>query len=230
MIQTPCSYQLSPVLAVLRDRAIPFSNPWRRKRGDWNPVHRTGKLKSLLTPVVQERRMWTAEELKEWIEPLSSKACLVRGAKSLVARMAESPHRDQPVEFELMAQVVNPAMLDSLYAAMDDAADLCAWWRRCLKPSASKSAAYASRVVESNGLDALTDEPRIHVGTIHSFKGAEGDSVLVVPDLSRAGWNEYQGGGEGRDSVIRLGYVALTRAKRELWVARQASQMAMPLL
>ena len=230
MIQSPCAYQLAPVLSVLRDRAIAYSNPWRRKRGDWNPLHRSAKLLALILPVTQEQRMWTAVELKSWIEPLASKSYLVRGAKSLADRMAEAQHKDEPVEFELLARIFQPDALDILYSSMDDPASLCAWWRRGLKSSVPESSVYAARTVESHGLQALTEEPLIHVGTIHSFKGAEDDSVLVIPDLSRAGWQEYQYGGDGTDGVIRLGYVALTRAKRELWVARQASQMAMPIL
>jgi superfamily I DNA/RNA helicase len=39
MILAPCSYMLEPLKAVLRKRGLPFHNPYRRKRGDWNPLY-----------------------------------------------------------------------------------------------------------------------------------------------------------------------------------------------
>ena len=42
MFLTACSYMLEPLKAVLRAAGIPFHNPYRRLRRDWNPLHGSG--------------------------------------------------------------------------------------------------------------------------------------------------------------------------------------------
>jgi ATP-dependent exoDNAse (exonuclease V) beta subunit len=74
-----------------------------------------------------------------------------------------------------------------------------------------KQARYPLKVVERYGRSA--DTPLITVGTIHSVKGAEADVVIISPDLSQSGMQEYVGRPDTRDGVMRLFYVALTRAR-----------------
>jgi superfamily I DNA/RNA helicase len=57
--------------------------------------------------------------------------------------------------------------------------------------------------------------PRITVSTIHSMKGGECDNVVVVPDLSRAAYREYQ---QNPNTEHRVYYVATTRAKKSLHI------------
>ena len=47
------------------------------------------------------------------------------------------------------------------------------------------------------------------------MKGGEADVVFVFPDVSTSGAEEMEST-EGRDAAIRLGYVAMTRAREEL--------------
>ena len=79
--------------------------------------------------------------------------------------------------------------------------------------------------MDRNGIEVLQKEPRVIVGTIHSVKGGEADNVIVFPDLSPK-WLELmeRSGWEGRDSVLRLFYVALTRARKRLIVGDPASR------
>lgn len=68
------------------------------------------------------------------------------------------------------------------------------------------------------GLEAAA-APRIRVGTIHSVKGAEADNVLVV-NSSCQRFAVGAAASESRaDEERRLGYVAVTRARRRLIVA-----------
>jgi len=67
------------------------------------------------------------------------------------------------------------------------------------------------------------------VGTIHSVKGGQADVVFLFPDLSPAGDAAYQRHGAQRDSVIRLFYVGMTRARHTLYVCQKESSMAVAI-
>ena len=66
--------------------------------------------------------------------------------------------------------------------------------------------------------DFLEEQPLITIGTIHSVKGGEADIVYLYPDISvAAGTERIAGKGvESEDSLLRLFYVGMTRAKEEL--------------
>lgn len=74
-------------------------------------------------------------------------------------------------------------------------------------------------VAERYGEGIATD-PRIKVGTIHSVKGQEADSVLVLTTssapVSRSAESEH-----GADEERRVAYVAATRARKRLIVAKE---------
>ena len=82
-------------------------------------------------------------------------------------------------------------------------------------------ARYPRKVLNKHGESGLVDDPKFLVGTIHSVKGGEADVVILMPDLSSAGWQEYQEYGPKRDSIIRLFYVGMTRAKETLIIMDQ---------
>ena len=75
------------------------------------------------------------------------------------------------------------------------------------------------------------------VGTIHSFKGGECDTMILYPDLSMAGYIEYQKRkvdaseilATGRDAVICQFYVGMTRARHDLVLVSPASNMHAPI-
>jgi DNA helicase II / ATP-dependent DNA helicase PcrA len=81
-------------------------------------------------------------------------------------------------------------------------------------------------VALARGSSALEESPRVIVGTIHSVKGGEADAVFLFPDLSPAGDAAYQRHGPQRDSVIRLFYVGMTRARHALYICQRESSMA----
>jgi hypothetical protein len=66
--------------------------------------------------------------------------------------------------------------------------------------------------IHRNGF-SLWDDPPVILGTIHSVKGGQSDSVFLCPDMSSAGWNSYN---TDKDSVTRQFYVGMTRAYKEL--------------
>jgi hypothetical protein len=82
---------------------------------------------------------------------------------------------------------------------------------------------YVWNVVRRHGVNAFATRPKLYVGTIHSFKGAEADTVIVYPDLSYKGMETYY---DNPQSVIRMFYVAFTRAREKLVLCQQISPLA----
>ena len=87
-----------------------------------------------------------------------------------------------------------------------------------------KAIEYPLSVYRKRGIGALSERPRITIGTIHSTKGGEHDIVMLFPDLSVAGFNEYRS--QNRDPVIRTFYVGMTRAKETLLLCKPMSNLA----
>jgi DNA helicase-2/ATP-dependent DNA helicase PcrA len=71
--------------------------------------------------------------------------------------------------------------------------------------------------------------PRIRLLTIHGAKGREADSVVVIPDMSRAAYETLTNAGrEGEEAENRVAYVAVTRAKRRLILIEPSTQRFYP--
>jgi superfamily I DNA/RNA helicase len=111
-----------------------------------------------------------------------------------------------------------------------DTATLLAWWQERLLPARKKTAAFPAAVASRRGAASLTEPPKLYIGTIHSFKGAEADVVLLFPDLSPSGHREWCRRGEARDGVVRLIYVGLTRARETIILCEPAGDQTVNLL
>lgn len=229
MLLASCSYMLGPLISELRRRAIPFHNPHRVEQGAWNPLRGARRLLAFLRPSEDvwgtQARMWTWEDLRAWTEPLKAAGVLSRGAKTFVAQKC------QPDRFgESSAdRAVPPETLCELLGVRDTTAHPAfrldvRWWQANLLASKAAAARYPVEVCERRGGAALREEPRVVVGTIHSVKGGEASRVYVAPDLSKQGyWHGLHAGGEPREGVIRMGYVALTRARERVCVLRPSA-------
>lgn len=110
---------------------------------------------------------------------------------------------------------------------------MAAWWAENVTTAHARSAKYAAAVVRrggSDGVRALSEPPRLHISTIHGYKGGEADHVFILPDLSLSGAKEWAAGGTSADAVVRMFYVALTRSKHEVIVGRPLSpQLSAPV-
>lgn len=206
-ILASCSYLLAPVVGELRRQGVPFHNPWRRSRGDWNPLtpgRGTSTADRLLAWLAPSRRAdgsaWTLEELRAWSELVASGGMLRRGAKTEMGRADALTYSD-------LVRWVAPETL-----AAGAAGDLD-YLIRHVTSAKLKAAEFPARIVARRGIEALDAKPRVIVSTIHAAKGGEADVVLLCPDLSRAGLEEWVDGGA---AVRRLFYVAATRAREEL--------------
>lgn len=120
MVLTTCSYMLEPLKKVLKAAAIPFHNPYRKSRGDWNPLgKRNGvsmveRIMAFLLPSFEawgeESRWWRLDDLKKWVMVLNSVGVLQRGAKKALLEKLESAEtieKEEDDSFEFGANVVD---------------------------------------------------------------------------------------------------------------------------
>lgn len=82
-------------------------------------------------------------------------------------------------------------------------------------------ARYYRQIGQRGGIEALQEEPRIQVSTIHGVKGGEADNVYFSTSMGYKPYRNYRRGWT-RDSETRLFYVAATRAKKRLFIKKAA--------
>lgn len=219
MLVATCGYMLDPIKHELRKAGLPFSNPWRPTRGDWNPMKgstekTTAAKDRLLAYLALEHRDWTGEDIRRWAHVIkTTSAGMARGAKAAIAAL---PPDELPYE-TVAALWADQAQLEQ---ALEPSLD---WLKANLAAASRSGMEFPITVARKRGVAALTDQPRLYLGTAHSFKGAEADVVFVIPDISARGDNEWQVVGEPRDSVVRTFYVAMTRARHELVVCNAST-------
>jgi DNA helicase-2/ATP-dependent DNA helicase PcrA len=235
MLLTACGYQLAPVLRELRSAGVAFHNPHRVMQGAWNPMRGASRLAAFLRPDDRcwgpAARAWTWDDLRLWTDPLQASGTLMRGAKALIDekcredRFGES-HADVEVPLETIVEILgddgrlrHPALLGDVD-----------WWQSKLRAKTRAAMTYPVDVARRQGAAALVARPLVTVGTIHSVKGGQADSVYVFPDLSKQGmWNGWHAGGPGRDQIVRMFYVALTRARDTVTILDPAGPEHVPM-
>jgi superfamily I DNA/RNA helicase len=230
MILASCSYMLTGVIAELRQAGIPFHNPYRAKNGAWNPLSRRGSGVSSTDRLISFLRLgqegfWTKGDLQTWLsgakcsDVLPSKTSYKKFEAGLLAAVA-----DGELPYDLLEILVGK---DAIEASMASSFD---YYQNSLQAAKQSPAAYPCAIARRSGVDALKEKPRITVGTIHSVKGGESDTVIVAPDLSARGVESYLQDEAGKAAIYRLFYVAMTRAKQNLYILNpMTSKMAMRL-
>jgi len=71
--------------------------------------------------------------------------------------------------------------------------------------------------------------PKVRLSTIHGAKGCEGDTVILSTISSPAVERGRQAIDELHDEECRVNYVAVTRARRDLWIVNDGDKYAMEL-
>ena len=84
-------------------------------------------------------------------------------------------------------------------------------WMTMLKGIAPDEREYL-RSCMRNG-EMFSDKPRITISTIHQSKGGEADNLVLLTDMGKLSWENL-----GSDEENRVWYVALTRAKENLYL------------
>lgn len=284
MICASCSYMLRNVIAELRDRGVPYANPWRTRRGDWNPLTpgrgvSTGRrLLAFLRPLENgphirrfpaaaaeysyikeylhtfrggrsdiriykgavcildsipprrpEPRLWSITDLALWIELVSGRKVLRPKAKTEILAAAKGASAVSECVYSISDWFNDDAapFLDRMIRGEVDRTTAVDWLRERLLAKYGDAVKYPLRVLETSGPEAIIRPPGLYVGTIHSFKGGEADSVFVLPDLSPSGIREWCSGDS--DGIVRMFYVAMTRARESLYLCDPAGSMSAPL-
>lgn len=249
MFLTSCGYMLDPLKAVMRREGITYHNPYRKTRGDWNPLSpgsgesTASRILSYIAPAAMSKyglperfnREWTPFDYKLWVSVLESKDLLKKGAKKRLDDFSKTdkfpetiePSPDEDVDFMpdagWMAEGVRLMGWDNFFTALD--CDL-EWFTSRIMGSKRKAFEYPLQIINSRGIETLLQEPQVIIGTIHSVKGGEADVVYLLPDLSVSGMQQWAGSKTDKDGLIRLFYVGMTRAKESLVICSPASPYA----
>ncbi len=231
MILASCSYMLTPTKNILRQYKIPFHNPYRQTRGDWNPLGtRRGATSSaqLLSNFIEtglDDSYWNIPQLVSWAKFIKvGEYGLIKkqgkvGIKALeqaIENSADGLHTSRDV----LAQILSPA---AIQPALNRNVD---WLLDNLLATRRKSIEFVVGVYKNYGIDAINNSPQVVIGTIHSVKGGEADVVILFPDISYEANQEFHKSVHGRDSVFRMFYVGMTRARETLIVANPSHRGA----
>ena len=249
MIIAPCAYALGPIMKELKNEGIPYGNPLRPNRADWNPLvlsdkreSALGRLRDFLEPKHELRfegdtagsRVWSAKQLLAWIKLIDDREFFGKGFKAQLKRVAESGEGDTAEgilellwhfgqDRDYLSRMVTVVSTGTKGEAL---ALLHANFRPDTKINADKTL-YAMHCLKKAGGDCAAVQPKVLIGTIHSVKGGQADSVYVIPDVPE---NVYRGtlySREEYDASVRLSYVAVTRAKKKVAILRRETRFTL---
>jgi superfamily I DNA/RNA helicase len=221
MILATCSFMLKPVEKLLRDAGLPFSNKYRRSRIDWNPLYGGGNgisaaelLRAFFNKGI-DTDYWSVAQFVTWADYLKvnddglKKKVGRKFIKDLKLKIEEGAPELHSIRNMLDAILTPTAVTRALNRDIN-------WLLDNVKKTRREGLEYPAHVYRKYGLDAIETEPKITIGTVHSVKGGESGVVYVFPDISYKADQEFQLITDAKDSMYRLFYVAMTRAKHEL--------------
>ena len=222
MFLAACSYMLrTSLIPLLKERRIPFWNPYRTTQGEWYPINgaRRRKVMAFIHPEGPEgtyAKLWSLDQLEDWLPICSSGTWLKRGAKEALKRVRKADRQQDALYNWYCDYFLQPAFDEAHLAAANHDSS---WLHAHMPADKKQSWQYTFDVLAQMG----DENPRCVVGTIHSVKGGEAEVVYLMPDLSpQAVRNLYEPG--GADDIVRQFYVGLTRARQELVICGPATR------
>jgi superfamily I DNA/RNA helicase len=223
-----CAYMIDPIKQELHHRGFPFHNPYRRRRGDWNPLasggNRAIRSIDLLLSFLEagnDEPYWNIPQFVQWAKFIGvSDTGKIRNqgnkAIKILEEAIEAGEKGLHTCREVIDKVLHPTVIQhALNRDLD-------WFTANLLNPRQKSVAYPVKVLKNHGKEVLKKDPSVILGTIHSVKGGEADVVYLFPDISYQAMQEGYTR-SGRDALCRLFYVGMTRAKETLILCAPAS-------
>ena len=175
-----CGYMLHPVIKELKERGVPFHNPYRPARADWSPlvpgekgrVRSVDRVMSFLREDAsifgEHARFWSGDDVFRWAEKLPADGLFRHGGKKWLASLKGNL---LPIEALDLLEWLTPDAGDQVKAlgfSSPEAVKRSLEWlcRRATSVEARKLH-YPARVVSSRGAAGLLEAPQIMVGTVH---------------------------------------------------------------
>ena len=196
--------QVHQIIKELQRHQIPYHNPWRKANGYWNPLARGDGKKRMPVDRIDKflNPPWTWDDLRYWADCLT---CLKRGAKKAFKE------RKGTADLSEVRDMFEDGSLNKLLSL-----DIDVWAGFLDKKTRTKSMLYAIEMEKAG----KRMDPRVIVGTVHSVKGAESDTAIVFPDISRHSR-------PNEDDTLRSAYVGATRCKERLALCQRSSPNAL---
>lgn len=225
MVLASCGFMLKPLIQELRAFGLPYHNPYRSTDISWNPLAKgvsSARVMALwnLKEELNDRATGHIENPANWRmvgEVFHADGVMKPGMKSRLGDLGLGKGKTDLAEIERYFEV------DTLRALR--AWDLTFIYAK-LHTQSRKALEYPLKALRMHGPQALTEAPRIIVGTIHSVKGGQADSVYLFPDYSMAAAREIDNRGQGAiDDMIRCFYVGLTRTKDKLTLCEPSKRL-----
>lgn len=215
MLIASCGYMLNPYLNELRKSGVPFHNPYRsRSEGKtWNPLKSkyADAYRCFLMPS-EGQQMWTWPQLWRAVQFLDRERF-----GQVIKAAGKNKHDRSRVPPELFDGMELTTLFEAAkvgdFAAFFDLLDVK--YRHWYGINNVSPMSYLRRVLINHGRGALDRPPKLVVGTIHSVKGGEADTVYVLPNVSPEA-DRHMNTRAGRDSVLRTFYVGVSRARHTL--------------
>lgn len=228
MLVTSCGYMLAPVCKKLREKGIPFHNPYKKTMGYWNPLSTSptstpNKILAFLNPQgpwMGGYQLWTASQLALWTDLIKSKGVLQHGAKQKLKQfLDEQKDYDADTLLDLYMELFESEGLEQAVQLNHN------WLRDHTTAEKFKRMEFPMQVLNKQGKKKLEQSPQLIIGTIHSIKGGQADTVFLAPDLSMRGYQDYTKGQgtEAYEAIMRQFYVGATRAREKLYILRPAN-------
>ena len=239
MVLTTSAYMLFALIKLFRQHGVLFWNPYRPSRRDWNPLgggdddstRTIDRVRSLLK--ARDDLPWNETDWLAVVGMLKASAFPKRGQKARAQRGEIPPAPDGTYHVGLPDPEAGDFVFTDEAMTAFVTGDLKWLAENCVSASMKRGIDYCQGLIRQFGSLDFDDKPQTIIGTIHSVKGAEADVVYVFPDFSAAAWHNASDRGaftEGRDAMIRVMYVALTRAREEVVVCTPVSEQVLPMV
>jgi superfamily I DNA/RNA helicase len=213
-----CGFSLDSYEEALRRKRIPYS--WLDKSGGSAALAGYQCLWAMQHGEVVSNREWTAAVSILSVSSRKHGKILSHGEKTAwkEGRRAEIDFVHPSPEYVTMAGGTDA--LVSLIASGQ--------WQDAVEPKRSDEAELWIASARRWGPEVASN-PRVKLSTIHAAKGCEGDTVILSTISSAAVTNAAESLSEAHDEECRVNYVAVTRARRNLWVVDDAGKHSLEL-